>query len=932
MSDTKQRKAVKEFVEFWKDKGYEKGESQTFWLSLLRDVFEIEHPERFISFEDKVFLDHTSFIDGYIPQTKVLIEQKSSNKDLTKAIKQSDGSYLTPFQQAKRYIMELPLSKHPRWVVTCNFQKFCVYDMERPDGEPQEILLKDLEKEYYRLAFLVQTENIHLKKEMEVSIKAGEIVGLIYDALLKQYINAKSEDTLKSLNKLCVRLVFCLYAEDAGIFGKHDAFLDYLKQFDAKHLRKALIDLFKVLDTKPENRDPYLEPELANFPYVNGGLFQDEEIEIPNFTDEIKELLLTKASADFDWSEISPTIFGAVFESTLNPETRRKGGMHYTSIENIHKVIDPLFLDDLKEEFEKIKKLPLSKTRENKLKQFQEKISGLNFLDPACGSGNFLTETYISLRKLENEVLYELRYGQMGLGEIRNPIKVSIGQFYGIEINDFATTVAKTALWIAESQLMKKTEDIIHLDLDFLPLKTYANIVEGNALRINWEDVIPKEKLNYIMGNPPFVGYSLQTKEQKEDILSIYIDENGKSYKASGKIDYVSGWYFKASQLMQNTNIRTALVSTNSITQGEQVAGVWKPLFDRFNINIDFAHRTFRWDSESNSKAHVHCVIIGFSCTKNKEKKKLYTSERMQLVDNINAYLIDAENIFIENIKQPLCDVPEMVKGSIPVDGGNLIIEADEYKEFIQKEPNAKPFIKKLVGSEEFINNKARYCLWLNEVNPSDIRQCPLIMDRISKVKEMRLASSKSATRKFADYPMRFMEIRQPETDYLLIPRVSSENRKYIPIGYMPKDVISTDANMILSNATLYHFGILTSNVHMAWMRAVCGRLKSDYRYSNTIVYNNFPWCNPTDEQKAKIEKTAQEILNAREKHPDSSLADLYNDLTMPPELRKAHQENDKMVMEAYGFKKKDENGKTRWLSESETVAELMKMYQELTK
>lgn len=588
--------------------------------TLLRDVFEIEHPERFIFFEDKVFLDHTSFIDGYIPQTKVLIEQKSSNKDLTKAIKQSDGSYLTPFQQAKRYIMELPLSKHPRWVVTCNFQKFCVYDMERPDGEPQEILLKDLEKEYYRLSFLVQTENIHLKKEMEVSIKAGEIVGLIYDAFLKQYINAKSEDTLKSLNKLCVRLVFCLYAEDAGIFGKHDAFLDYLKQFDAKHLRKALIDLFKVLDTKPENRDPYLEPELANFPYVNGGLFQDEEIEIPNFTDEIKELLLTKASADFDWSEISPTIFGAVFESTLNPETRRKGGMHYTSIENIHKVIDPLFLDDLKEEFEEIKKLPLSKTRENKLKQFQEKISGLNFLDPACGSGNFLTETYISLRKLENEVLYELRYGQMGLGEIRNPIKVSIGQFYGIEINDFATTVAKTALWIAESQLMKKTEDIIHLDLDFLPLKTYANIVEGNALRINWEDVIPKEKLNYIMGNPPFVGARLMSQGQKEDLLNVF----GKKWKNAGNLDFVACWYKKAADLTVGTNIRSALVSTNSITQGEQVPILWKPLFEN-GLTFDFAYKTFRWDSESNLKAHVHCVIIGFSYIKNNKKKKLYS-------------------------------------------------------------------------------------------------------------------------------------------------------------------------------------------------------------------------------------------------------------------------------------------------------------------
>lgn len=893
---------------------------------MLRDVFEIEHPERFISFEDKVFLDHTSFIDGYIPQTKVLIEQKSSNKDLTKAIKQSDGSYLTPFQQAKRYIMELPLSKHPRWVVTCNFQKFCVYDMERPDGEPQEILLKDLEKEYYRLSFLVQTENIHLKKEMEVSIKAGEIVGLIYDALLKQYINVKSEDTLKSLNKLCVRLVFCLYAEDAGIFGKHDAFLDYLKQFDAKHLRKALIDLFKVLDTKPENRDPYLEPELANFPYVNGGLFQDEEIEIPNFTDEIKELLLTKASADFDWSEISPTIFGAVFESTLNPETRRKGGMHYTSIENIHKVIDPLFLDDLKEEFEEIKKLPLSKTRENKLKQFQEKISGLNFLDPACGSGNFLTETYISLRKLENEVLYELRYGQMGLGEIRNPIKVSIGQFYGIEINDFATTVAKTALWIAESQLMKKTEDIIHLDLDFLPLKTYANIVEGNALRINWEDVIPKEKLNYIMGNPPFVGANYMSTLQRGDMDLIF-----NAYNKRGKLDYVSCWYQKASEYIKLSDIKVALVSTNSISQGEQVAILWQPLFKK-GLSIDFAYKTFQWDSESNLKAHVHCVIICFSYTKNNKKKKLYSNDRMQLVDNINGYLLPGANISVESRTTPLCDIPKMSKGSQPTDGGNLLLNETEAISLLKKYSQLTSCIKPCIGADEYINNKKRYCLWFKDISPSVYANITEIKTRLEKIKNMRMISTSSQTRTKADIPYLFTDIRQPDTNYLIIPSVSSEQRKYIPIGFMTPDIIATNLVLIVPNTTLYHFGILTSNVHMAWMRAVCGRLEMRYRYSKDIVYNNFPWCNPTDEQKAKIEKTAQEILNAREKHPDSSLADLYNDLTMPPELRKAHQENDKMVMEAYGFKKKDENGKTRWLSESETVAELMKMYQELTK
>ena len=745
MTEVKQRCAVKEFVEYWKDKGYEKGESQKFWIQLLRDVLCVEHPEQFISFEDKVHLDHTSFIDAYIPATKVLIEQKSVDKDLYKAIKQSDGSYLNPFQQAKRYITELPVSLHPRWVVTCNFQKFCVYDMERPNGEPQEILLKDLEKEAYRLDFLVNQGSEHLKKEMEVSIKAGDIVGLLYDAFLNQYIDKTSEETLKSLNILCVRLVFCLYAEDAGIFAKHNQFLEYLSRFETGRMRKALIEFFEVLNTKPEDRDPYMEPELAAFPYVNGGLFANEHIEIPNFTEEIRDLLLNKASADFDWSEISPTIFGAVFESTLNPETRRKGGMHYTSIENIHKVIDPLFLDELRSEFELIENETNPSSKTKKLKSFQTKLANLTFLDPACGSGNFLTETYISLRKLENEVLENLYskhgalQGKLGFEGELNPIKVSIGQFYGIEINDFAVTVAKTALWIAESQMMKKTEDIVHMDLDFLPLKTYANIVEGNALRINWEDVVSKDKLNYIMGNPPFVGYSLQTKEQKYDILAIYIDEKGKSYKTAGKIDYVAGWYFKVSELIQNTQIKAALVSTNSITQGEQVAAVWKPLFERFNVRIDFAHKTFRWDSESNSKAHVHCVIVGFSCTNTKEKKKLYSNDRMQLVDNINPYLIEAPNIFIDSRNNPICSVPKMTTGNRPADGGHLIIEAEEYENFIKKEPNARKYIKKLTGAMEFINNKTRYCLWLVGINPKELRTMPEVLKRVEACKEDRL-------------------------------------------------------------------------------------------------------------------------------------------------------------------------------------------------
>lgn len=925
MTEAQQQKAARAFAEYWQDKGYEKGESQKFWLSLLRDVYGVEHPEQFIEFEEQVHLDHTSFIDGYIPATRVLIEQKALGKDLKKGIRQSDGSYLTPFQQAKRYITELPVSRHPRWVVTCNFSTFYVYDMERPQGEPEVIELKDLETEAYRLQFLVEVGNEHLKREMEVSIAAGEMVGLLYDAFLKQYADPESERALKSLNKLCVRLVFCLYAEDAGIFGHHGMFHDYLSGFDTRSMRKAVVELFKVLDTKPQDRDPYLKddnPELAAFPYVNGGLFSDEDIEIPPFTDEIRDLLLTKASEDFNWSEISPTIFGAVFESTLNPETRRSGGMHYTSIENIHKVIDPLFLDELKGELDEICAIAVERTKTVRLKAYQRRLASLTFLDPACGSGNFLTETYLSLRRLENRVLLELAHGQVTMySASESPIQISISQFYGIEINDFAVTVAKTALWIAESQMMKETEKILLVPLDFLPLKTNAYIVEGNALQIDWEEVVPKTRLNYIMGNPPFVGYSLQSKSQKEDILSIYVDENGKPYKTAGKIDYVAGWYFKAAKLMQDTSIRTAFVSTNSITQGEQVAGVWKPLYDRFGVHIDFGYRTFRWDSEASLKAHVHCVIVGFSVAPNNKMPQLYRNGIVQKVDCINPYLIEAPIIFFNSRSKPLCNVPAMITGNRPADGGHLIIEADEYDDFIKKEPRAKKYIKRLVGSAEFINNKPRWCLWLVGADISEIRQMPLVMNRIALCKKAREESPDAGRRKLALTPTLFRETCNPDS-FIIVPSVSSQRRSYIPLGFSGSDTISTNLNLIIPNATIYHFGVLTSNVHMAWVRAICGRLKSDYRYSKDIVYNNFPWPSPTDAQKVKIEQTAQEILDARALYPDSSLADLYDELTMPTQLRKAHQNNDRAVMQAYGFDVKT-------MTESACVAELMKLYQQ---
>lgn len=923
MTEKQQRDAARVFASYWGEHGDEKQDTQRFWMDLLQNVLGVENPSQFIEFEVPVMLSHTSFIDGFIPSTRVLIEQKSEDIDLKKGSRQSDGSMLTPFQQARRYAGYLPHNQNPRWIVVCNFREFQIHDMNRPNDEPELLKLEELETQFHRLHFLVDTGDTNIKKEMEISLQAGDIVGVLYDALLEKYKDPTDPETLKSLNALCVRLVFCLYAEDAGIFGARGMFHDYLKRHVAD-ARRALIDLFKVLDTKEEERDPYMDEDLAAFPYVNGGLFAEESVVIPRLDESIVDLILHKASEDFDWSEISPTIFGAVFESTLNPETRRAGGMHYTSIENIHKVIDPLFLDGLKREFSEIAAIGEIKARNRKFRAFQAKLAGLKFLDPACGSGNFLTETYLSLRRLENDILRQLT-DQVMFGGVQKEdlIQVSIGQFYGIEINDFAVTVARTALWIAESQMMKETEDVVHMSLDFLPLRSYANITEGNALRLDWESVVPKHQLSYIMGNPPFVGYSLQSKEQKKDILSIYVNEKGKPYKTAGKIDYVAGWYFKASQLIQGTNIRIAFVSTNSITQGEQVAGVWKPLYDRFGIHIDFAYRTFRWDSEANLKAHVHCVIVGFSVAPNNAEKRIYSEEHFQMAENINAYLMDAPTVFIESRSKSLCEVPEMLYGNKPTDGGFLFLTNDEYQDVQKREPEILKYIRRVYGASEFINKKPRFCIWLVGVSPAEVRKSKFIMERVESVRKFRLASTKAATRKSAEMPTLFQEVRHPNSDYIIVPCHSSETRKYIPLGFVSPEIIVNNAVQIIPNATTYHFGVLTSNVHMAWMRAVCGRIKSDYRYSKDIVYNNFPWPTPTEEQKTKIEQTAQGILDARALYTDCSLADLYDEVTMPVELRRSHQANDKAVMAAYGFP-------VRTTTEASCVAELMRMYQRL--
>ena len=937
MTQIEQTQNAKDFFEYWQDKGDEKQETQRYWIELLQNVLGIENPSRYIEFEKTVKIKHTNFIDAYISSTKVLIEQKGAKVDLTKPQEQSDGAMLTPYQQAKRYADELSYDLKPRWIVVSNFKEIHIHDMNNLHAEPEIILLENLEKEYYRLQFLVDTKNENIRREEEISLQAGILVGKLYDALIKEYINP-DESSLRSLNILCVRLVFCFYAEDAGLFETRTSFEDYIKSFNLQNLRDAFIKLFKGLDTKLENRDKY-DTSLKAFPYVNGGLFAAEDIEIPNFTQEIVDVLVNDC-APFDWREISPTIFGAVFESTLNPETRRTGGMHYTSIENIHKVIDPLFMDELEAEFEKICATTNAKTKSDKLHAFQEKLGNLKFLDPACGSGNFLTETYLSIRRLENKVISMLNNGEKVLG-FDEFIKVKINQFYGIEINDFAVTVAKTALWIAESQMMTETEKIIGMNLDFLPLTTNAFIVEGNALRMNWETLKPIDEnvqlndglfagfatevdgneiqYDYIMGNPPFVGTKYQNKNQKDDVVFV-----SSEFKM---LDYVCCWYKKASELIQNKNTKCAFVSTNSITQGEQVAPFWKNLE---NIEIDFAYQTFKWDSESTSKAQVHVVIIGFSCHTDSEnlrfsnEKKLFLSDGTVIVaKNINGYLIDAPNVFIEARKNPICSIAQkMTKGSQPTDGGNLLLEEEERESLIRKYPFLEKYIKRYMGAVDLINNTYRYCLWLKNISPTELRKSPELMERLEKVKQSRLVSPKEATKKWADRPTLFTEDRQPDEDYMILPVVSSENREYMPIGYVSKDVIANTNAQMIPKGDLFSFGILNSKIHNSWMHTVCGRMKSDYAYSATIVYNNFPFPNPTDEQKAKIEKTAQAILDARSQFPEASLADLYNPLTMPPLLRKAHEANDKAVEKAYG---------RTFSNDDERVAFLFEKYVEMT-
>lgn len=940
-------KELKDFIATWQDQGSEVADKVTYWNTLLELLGvpkqQIEN-KTYIEYEKPIKLrENEKFhgsIDAYIPSTKVLIEQKSNGVDLFKAESRPNGGdteKITPFEQAKRYDNHLGSKEKANFLVLSNFKQIVIYDVrESVDVKPVIIDLKDLEKDLYLLDFLVKPdETKRLEKEKRISVAAGELVSKIYNEfanIFAKYDGVDDEKIKHSINTLCVRLVFCLYAEDAGLFNAKEQFYNYLEPVAPNKCGVALKALFKVLDTKIDDRtkdDPFWNdenPELSQFPYVNGGLFADTDIIIPPFSDELKDIVLNQASRGFDWSDISPTIFGAVFESTLNPETRRQGGMHYTSVENIHKVIDPLFLNDLKADLEEIKQYKNKKTIKEKAIAFQEKLSNLTFFDPACGSGNFLTETFLSLRRLENEAIRLELGGEsvLDVGQAGDWIHVSIQQFFGIEINDFAVSVAKTALWIAEDQMMKETQDLVYApDWDFLPLKTYTKIHKGDALKTDWNTVLPNYACHFVMGNPPFIGYALQSKEQKEEMLSIFTDKDNKRQKYAGKMDYVSAWYRLAAEYIKNTKIECAFVSTNSIVQGEQVQFLWQDLFERFDIKINFAYRSFKWKNDAKNGAQVYVVIIGFSQI-NRKTKYIYDNGLTKEAQHINAYLLDSPNVFVKSRQKPICNVSPLVYGNKPTDHNNLVLSDKMYNDLIDKEPKADRYIRKFIGGRELLNGHPRHCLWLVNIEPKELRSMPLVLKQVENVKQFRLSSKKKATRLSADTPTLFQEIRQTDDNYIAIPEVSTSTRKYIPMGFMDKETIASNKIQMITNANLLEFGILESSVHMAWVRVVAGRLGMGFDYSSKIVYNNFPWITPTDKQKEKIEKTAQAILDARKNHPKSSLADLYDPLTMPADLLKAHKANDKAVLQAYNL--------SADATESEIVAHLFKMYEKLTK
>ena len=922
---TDKREKASDFAKRWRDRGSEASDTREFWEDLLENVLDVPQPYKFIQSEKKVKVDkHNRRIDVYIPKTRVLIEQKDKSINLD-----HKGQLGTAYEQARLYESELPLPEKPKWIITCNFKEFRIYDRVHPEKKYIEFSLEELPDNINSLEILVDNEIRRIAKEEEASIKAAEKISDIYNSILNEYENPTKEE-LDSLNIFCVRLAFCMYLEDSGIF-KRDSFKNLIIDYSKRpwDLRDELFRLFVVLDTPVEDREKYLANNLKHFPYVNGGLFAKHNLQIPQFTKETVKNI--EEACNFGWENISPAIFGAAYESTVNPVTRRQLGMHYTSQENIHKVIDPLFLDDLKEEVEQaLNKTVEGGARTKAINKIHDKLANLQFLDPACGSGNFLTETYIELRRLENLLIADqFQVGIKELGgtqivakskeNINDLIRVKLENFHGIEIEPFAVAVAQTSLWIAEIKMKKETENIINTDvIKILPLKAKPGIHCANALRIDWNTIVSANECNYVMGNPPYLGYSQQSLNQKKELKSLLVDERGKAYPRSGKLDYVSGWFYKAASYIQDTNIEVAFVATNSITQGDQVEPIWKPLRDRFGLSINFAYRTFVWDNGTKDKAHVHVVIIGFS-QKPRIDKYIYSVGERKKAKNINFYLMDSPNLFISSFNKPISvDAPLLIEGNRPADGGALIIEEKDYENFIKKEPKSADYIRPLYGSREFIQGKKRYCLWLVNATPNQISKMPLVQKRVEQCRLDRLNGAQDRV-KLADTPHLFRETNEFE-NALILPLTSSENRHYIPIDFLEEKAIPNNGINVLNHASNYHFGILTSNVFMAWVRAFCGRLKSDCRITIKNLYNPFPWPKLTLKQRERIEKTAQHILDVRAKYPDSSLANLYNETLMPLDLRKAHEVNDRAVMAAYGF--------SYDMTEDEIVAELMKLYQ----
>ncbi|MCB1192240.1 MAG: class I SAM-dependent DNA methyltransferase [Leptospiraceae bacterium] len=892
-NEIKERASI--FSKEWEKESSEDAEAKSFWDGFF-NVFGISR-RRVASFEKRVRMseEQQGFID-LLWKGVLLIEHKSRGKDLDRA-----------YQQAIDYFPGLKEEELPKYILVSDFARFRLFDLD--ENSHIEFSLNELVDNVQHFGFVAGYEK-KIYHDDPVNIQAAELMGKLYDRL--KDIGYEGHP----LEVYLVRVLFCLFAEDTGIFEK-DQFQDYILQrtnVDGSDLAAKLQELFQTLNTHPNKRFKNLDEQLNSFPFVNGKLFE-ELLPTASFDSKMRKALLD--CCHFDWSGISPAIFGSMFQSVMNPELRRNLGAHYTSEKNILKVIKSLFLDDLYEELESVK------GNRNKLIDFHKKLASLRFLDPACGCGNFLVITYREIRKLEIEILKILSKGER-FSDVKTVVLINVDQMYGIEIEEFPARIAEVAMWLIDHQMNRKLSEEFGMYYLRLPLTNSANIVNANALRIDWRgllkpriietyfyDMGKKETAgkieesgldySYIFGNPPFVGKQYQTEYQKKDLVL-----NFQEIKGAGILDYVCGWYIKAANHIQKTEIKVAFVSTNSISQGEQVGILWNELFNQYKVKIHFAHKTFKWTNEAKGKAAVYCVVIGFA-NYDINNKNLFEYEDIKgepheiQVTNINPYLVEGRDLVVLKRRTSICNVPEISFGSMPNDGGNFLFTDDEKKEFVTKEPKSKKYMKPLLSAYEFINGEKRWCLWLKDADPKEIKELKEVLKRIEAVKKLRGESNREATKKLAEFPQLFGEIRQPDSNYILIPRVSSENRKYIPIGFFDKNSIVSDSCMSIQEAKLFHFGVLTSLMHMSWVRYVCGKLEGRYRYSNEIVYNNFPWpLNPTEKQKQAIEQAAQNVLEARKEFPDSSLAELYDPLTMPPKLVKAHQELDKAVDLAY--------------------------------